>query len=117
MMRSQAARFGRRPQELESGTSRSLFIDGPWSWRSGDFVAGTDKIGLDDAIFTAIGGTLNANAFVIGTAAQDGDDRIIYNSATGALFYDADGSGGGAAVQFATLAGAPILTAGDFAMI
>ena len=44
-----------------------------------DFVAGTDKIGLDDAIFTGIGGTLNANAFVIGAAAADIDDRIVYN--------------------------------------
>ena len=82
-----------------------------------DFVAGTDKIGLDDAIFTAIGGTLNASAFVIGTAAGDADDRIIYNQATGQLFYDADGNGGGAAILFATLSGAPVLGASDFQMI
>ncbi|HVQ08006.1 MAG TPA: calcium-binding protein [Allosphingosinicella sp.] len=82
-----------------------------------DFAAGTDKIGLDDAIFTAIGATLNASAFVIGTAAGDADDRIVYNSTTGALFYDADGSGAGAAVQFATLAPGLALTAGDFAVI
>jgi Ca2+-binding RTX toxin-like protein len=82
-----------------------------------DFLAGTDKIGLDDAIFTAIGGALGAGAFVTGTAAADADDRIIYNSATGALFYDADGNGAGAAVQFATLSGLPVLTAGDFMVI
>ena len=36
-----------------------------------DFVAGTDKIALDDAVFTEIGGlgALNANAFVTGSAA------------------------------------------------
>ena len=70
-----------------------------------DFTSGTDKIALDDAVFTAIGGlgALNANAFFAGTAAHDADDRIIYDSATGNLFYDADGNGAGAAVLFATL--------------
>jgi len=82
-----------------------------------DFVAGADKIGLDDAIFTAIGASLNASAFVIGTAAGDADDRIVYNSATGALFYDADGNGAGAAVQFATLNPGLALAASDFTMI
>ncbi|HVQ08965.1 MAG TPA: Ig-like domain-containing protein [Allosphingosinicella sp.] len=82
-----------------------------------DFVAGTDRIGLDDAIFTAIGGALNANAFVIGTAAGDADDRIVYDQATGRLFYDADGSGAGAAVQFATIGNGLALTAADFTMI
>ena len=74
---------------------------------------------MDDAIFTQIGGTgaLNANAFVTGTAAGDGDDRIVYNSATGQLFYDADGSGAGAAVLFATLQGHPALAASDFQVI
>ncbi|HVQ09732.1 MAG TPA: M10 family metallopeptidase C-terminal domain-containing protein [Allosphingosinicella sp.] len=83
----------------------------------GDFAAGSDKIGLDDAIFTAIGASLNASAFVIGTAAGDADDRIIYNSTTGALFYDADGNGAGAAVQFATLSPGLALAASDFAVI
>ena len=84
-----------------------------------DFVSGADKIGLDDAIFAGIGapGSFNANAFVSGGAAADGDDRIVYNQATGQLFYDADGSGGGAAVLFATLSGAPIIGAGDFTVI
>ncbi|HYJ52239.1 MAG TPA: hypothetical protein VEW04_03620, partial [Allosphingosinicella sp.] len=73
---------------------------------------------LDDAVFTGLSlGALNANAFVIGTTAQDADDRIIYNSTTGALFFDADGNGAGAAVQFATLDGHPIVTASDFTVI
>ncbi|MEA3015102.1 MAG: hypothetical protein QOD42_3647 [Sphingomonadales bacterium] len=91
----------------------------------GDFLAGTDKIGLDDSTFAGVAmpgtpgvpGPFNANAFVIGTAAGDADDRIIYDSATGRLFYDLDGNGAGAAYQFATLAGAPVLAASDFVVI
>jgi len=83
-----------------------------------DFVAGTDKIQLSGAAgqpFAALAtGTLAAGAFVIGNAAAQADDYIIYNSATGALFYDADGNGAGAAVQFATLGTGLSLTAADF---
>jgi Ca2+-binding RTX toxin-like protein len=51
-------------------------------------------------------------------AAHDADDRIVYNTATGALYYDADGIGGEAAIQFATLSGSPDhLTAADFAVL
>jgi Ca2+-binding RTX toxin-like protein len=83
-----------------------------------DFVAGTDRIALDDAIFTGLTpGALPASAFVVGTAAGDADDRIIYNSATGQLYFDADGNGAGAAIQFATLNGHPVITASDFTVI
>lgn len=84
-----------------------------------DFVAGTDKIRLDDAIFTAVGGlgALSAGAFVTGSAAADASDRIIYNSSTGQLYYDADGTGAGAAVQFATLSTGLSLAASDFVVI
>jgi serralysin len=83
-----------------------------------DFLSGTDKIGLDDATFSGLtAGPLPAGAFVTGTAALDADDRIIYDSATGALYFDADGVGGVAMVQFATLSGLPALTAGDFTVI
>ena len=70
-------------------------------------------------MFVGIGadGALGANAFHTGSAAHDADDRIIYDSATGQLFFDADGSGGGAAVQFATLSPGLGLTASDFQVI
>jgi Ca2+-binding RTX toxin-like protein len=83
-----------------------------------DFQTGLDKIGLDDAVFTALAsGPLAAGALRVGTSAQDADDRIIYDPATGALLYDADGNGGGAAVRFATLSSGLALAAGDFVVI
>ena len=82
-----------------------------------DFASGTDRIALDDAIFTGLAlGALPASAFVLGTTAGDPDDRIIYD-ASGRLFFDADGNGPGAAVQFATLTGHPALVATDFIVI
>ena len=82
------------------------------------FASGSDRIWLDDSVFTQLGtGPLAANAFVIGTGAGDADDRILYDQASGALYYDADGNGAGAAVQFATLSGAPALAASDFVVI
>ena len=74
---------------------------------------------MDDAVFTTIGalGALNAAAFVIGAAAADGSDRIIYNAGTGALFFDADGTGAGAAVQFGWLTPGLALSASDFMVI
>ena len=83
-----------------------------------DFVAADDTIQLDDGVFAGLSlGALNANAFVVGTAAGDADDRIIYNQTTGQLFFDEDGNGAGAAVWFATLQGAPVITASDFTVI
>jgi Ca2+-binding RTX toxin-like protein len=77
-----------------------------------DFVSGVDKIELASAIFKDIGftGSPSTHAFFhAGSTAQDEDDRILYDQSTGALSYDADGSGALAAVQFAVLSGAPVM--------
>jgi len=70
-----------------------------------NYATGEDHINLDNTIFTQLGpeGALDAGAFVNGTAALDATDRIIYDSATGNVSYDADGSGVGAAVLFAKM--------------
>ena len=71
-----------------------------------DFDTADDTIRLENAVFRAfwrVGGTLSAGAFNTGTAASETDDRIIFNTSTGALSYDQDGTGAAAAVQFATL--------------
>jgi serralysin len=83
-----------------------------------NFVSGQDRLLVENAVFTGLAtGTLSASAFVTGTAAQDADDRFIYNQTTGELWFDADGNGAGAAIQFATFAPATILTASDIVVI
>ncbi|WP_457660909.1 calcium-binding protein [Sinorhizobium medicae] len=83
-----------------------------------DFVIADDTIRLENGIFTAVVGTgaLTAAQFASNTTglAADADDRIIYESDTGNLFYDADGDGAGGSVQFATLTANIAITAGDF---
>jgi serralysin len=61
-----------------------------------------------------VAGTLAANQFVIGAAAQDADDRIVYDDTSGALFFDVDGAGGAAALQFAQVSAGLALTNADF---
>ena len=75
-----------------------------------DFSHTSDIFHLDNAIFTELApGPLAAGAFFIGAAAAALDDRVIYDSATGALSYDPDGLGGVAQTQFALLStGLPI---------
>ncbi len=84
-----------------------------------DFTVGTDMIKLDRTIFKAIAasGPLASGAFYKGTAAHDADDRIIYNSSTGDIFYDADGNGSGAAIKFAHVSTGLAITASSFAAI
>jgi Ca2+-binding RTX toxin-like protein len=70
-----------------------------------DFSRIDDTIELDGGTFEALGpDTLGADAFHKGSAAADAEDRIVYDSATGNIFYDADGSGTDAdAILVATL--------------
>ncbi len=84
-----------------------------------DFRAANDTIQLDQSIFAAITtlGTLSAAAFFNGAAAHDADNRIIYNATTGNLFYDSDGTGANAAVQFAHLNGTPAISNTNFNVV
>jgi Ca2+-binding RTX toxin-like protein len=81
-----------------------------------DYNVADDTIHLENAIFTALTttGMLAAESFRRGAVAVDADDYVIYDDVTGALYYDADGNGVAAAVQFAALSGAPALTNADF---
>lgn len=83
-------------------------------------VAGNnDTFRLENAVMTQLGGPgmLTAAKFFAGAAAHDADDRIVYNNATGALFYDSNGIAAGGAVQLGTLTNKAALTAADFVVI
>jgi VCBS repeat-containing protein len=86
-----------------------------------DFSVPNDTVALTQAAFTALvgnaSGILLASNFVIGAQAATADHRMIYNSANGGLFYDADGNGTGAAVRIATLQTGLAMTASDFLLL
>jgi Ca2+-binding RTX toxin-like protein len=81
--------------------------------------SGNDTIDLQNSVFKKLTklGTLSKDMFVVGAKALDANDHIIYNKGTGALLYDADGSGGIAAVQFASLSTRPTISHLDFHVI
>jgi parallel beta-helix repeat protein len=89
-----------------------------------DFKVSDDSFLLDNAVFRKLGsGTLsnptelNAEFFTSGGRARERDDYLIYNKKTGVLSYDADGSGRGAAVEFAQLSKNLALSYKDFFVI
>ena len=86
-----------------------------------DFVSGEDVLELSKSVFTSLTdeGTLSSALFCANStgSAQDDNDYILYNTSSGALLYDADGSGEGAAVQFASLSNKPEVSANDFLVV
>jgi Ca2+-binding RTX toxin-like protein len=82
----------------------------------GDFAHTVDDIVLNQAIFAGIGATLDASEFQVGSA-NAATDRIVYNSITGQLFYDANGNGAGGQTQFAKVTAGTVLDIGDFVMV
>jgi Ca2+-binding RTX toxin-like protein len=83
-----------------------------------DFNTVDDRIELENGVFTALTtlGVLSVAAFRANTTglAGDADDRIIYETDTGKLFYDADGTGAAAGIHFATLTAGLGLNNADF---
>lgn len=83
-----------------------------------DFSSGADSIELDHSIFKKLSvSTQLDSVFHIGSKAENTTDLIVYNNTNGNLYYDADGSGKGTAVLFATLTGAPTISASDIYLI
>jgi serralysin len=103
-----------------SGKDKFVFTTAPDEDLNVDRIVGfnvkDDTIRLDNAVFTSVGttGKLSSTAFWHGATAHDKSDRIIYDKATGSLFYDPDGTGQAAQIEFANLARGLKLHASDF---
>jgi len=106
---------GNGKDTLYGGSGADLFVFNVTPSASGnmdtiaDFQSGVDKIQLSRAVFKSFGASatgLTAAQFWSGAGVvkgHDADDRVVYNNTSGALYYDADGSGAGAAVQIALI--------------
>jgi len=89
-----------------------------------DFASGADRLQFDNAAMAALGADGNfaagdARFFAAAGAAggHDADDRLVYNTSTGQLFYDDDGSGAHAAQLVVTLQAGAALSATDISVI
>src|SRR5256885_17002132 len=92
-----------------SGADSFVFSSTPTSANADvifQFESGTDKIRLDATVMPALGasGQFAANdvrfyAATGATGGHDADDRVVYDSSTGKLIYDADGNGAGSSEQ------------------
>jgi len=117
---------GAGADKLTGGTGDDLFLFDIMQTATNkdtilDFTLGQDHIGIDRSTFTAFAadaaGALNPAEFALGTSATTSSQHLIYNSGTGALYYDADGVGGMAQVQIALLSNKAILGSGDIILI
>jgi len=105
-----------------SGNDTFYFGDGqPGLDRIDDFQVGSDRIHLDSNTFQALLGNFAPDFQRVATDADAllSAAIIVYSQSTGNLFYNPDSavfgfSGGG---QFATVAGAPVLSASDFTLV
>lgn len=78
----------------------------------------TTSFGLDPGVnggwWSQTGGTLSPSLFHVGLKASTGAQRIVYDQASGTLYYDADGSGPTGQAPFAKLAPGTVLSAAHF---
>ncbi|MXQ11857.1 protease [Microvirga makkahensis] len=74
---------------------------------------------IDNKYMSKLGGTgrLSSSEFVLGTAAKDAYDRVIYDKAKGYLYYDPDGTGGAAKQLIAWLTNKASLSYSDIYVI
>ena len=80
------------------------------------FAHGVDKFELEHSVFAALAAK-KTPVFAIGSKASGAADHLFYNSATGNLYYDADGSGAGKASLLGDVGAGLKLTASDFKVV
>ena len=86
-----------------------------------NYSVANDSIKLENAIFTALAATgiLASSRFVANAAgvATTPDHRIVYETDTGKIFYDSNGSAAGGAILFAKVDPGLAMTASEFTVI
>ena len=108
---------GTGPDTLTGGIGRDSFYFSSLSDgidQITDFSVFDDKISVRNVNFGLSLGSISSSLFRIGSMANTSSQRFIYNSSTGALFFDPDGSGSIAQTQFATLSRGLALTSANF---
>ena len=117
--------------KLTGGSGSDTFVfDGALNAKTNvdtilDFTSGVDDIQLYQTIFRNILGDdaqFDVNDILIGSWKKTidntmSDAHLIFNAKNKGLYYDADASGSGLAVQFATLTGVTSINADDFIII
>jgi transcription termination factor NusB len=114
---------GKGSDNLTGGAGRDSFRYDHWN-QGGDKIH--DFVAIDDYILVGANGfggdltagyTISSEQFVLGMTAMDTSDRFIYNSSSGELFFDCDGTGAQAQILLATLTGAPSISHSNLVVI
>ncbi len=84
---------------LNGGGGKDQFLFAEYGAKNTDCITdfeARDRIALDASVFRKLGSgdVLKSKYFHVGDAPLTGHDRIVYDKATGRIFYDRDGSGG-----------------------
>jgi Ca2+-binding RTX toxin-like protein len=118
---------GNGANRIQFGSAGEVLFNGVNVDTIADFAVQTDKIWLRQGDFAALQTPVGASSLIVSEYAVITNDnqagmssaKVVYNSANGNLFYNADGAtaGFGGGGQFATLTGSPDnLGAGDFSV-
>ena len=108
---------------LEGGRDGDAFLfDSKLSKHNVDMIAdfgnGHDTIQLDDTVFMKLGGPgVLAGKYFAHDQPGDANDRVIYEAATGKIYYDQDGNGPDGMVLFAKLDKGTSLHHDDFLVV